>query len=269
MPLMDQGDYVLGTHDHEVWRLGLQHRVWRERMLGCWRRAGFRGGHSLMDVGAGPGYASFDLAEIVGLQGRVHAMERSPRFVAAGQERCRRIVEYHQIDLVEDELPVADQDGAWCRWVLSFVSDPETVVKKVARALKKGGAFALHEYLDYGTWRLLSGGSALSGFVAKTIESWSLTGGCANIGAEVPEMLQRNGFQIKSVEPIVFAMTPQDFAWQWPKEFALSGSSRLVETGLMSDAERARLIEELDNAERSPKSLMVSPTVLEVIAERV
>ncbi len=27
------GDYVLGTHDAEIARLGLQHRVWRESML--------------------------------------------------------------------------------------------------------------------------------------------------------------------------------------------------------------------------------------------
>ena len=28
------GDYVLGTHDAELTRLGLQHRAWRESVLG-------------------------------------------------------------------------------------------------------------------------------------------------------------------------------------------------------------------------------------------
>src|SRR5258708_21651917 len=59
-------DYVLGTHDDEVARLGLQHRVWRARALDAWRRPGFTVGQTLLDIGCGPGLASADLAEIVG-----------------------------------------------------------------------------------------------------------------------------------------------------------------------------------------------------------
>ena len=33
-------DYYLGTHDDELTRLGVQHRVWRPTVLACWRRAG-------------------------------------------------------------------------------------------------------------------------------------------------------------------------------------------------------------------------------------
>jgi hypothetical protein len=49
---MSDGDYVLGTRDEEVERLGLQHRVWRPRMLDGWRRAGFTVGQTILDVGA-------------------------------------------------------------------------------------------------------------------------------------------------------------------------------------------------------------------------
>ena len=64
-------DYVLGTHDDEIRRLGVQHRVWRPRVIDAWRRAGFRPGQMLIDVGCGPGYATLDLAEIVAPGGRV------------------------------------------------------------------------------------------------------------------------------------------------------------------------------------------------------
>src|SRR5262245_48840980 len=63
-------DYVLGTRDDEVARLLLQHRVWRPRALDAWRRAGFTTGDTIIDVGAGPGHASVDLAQIVGPAGR-------------------------------------------------------------------------------------------------------------------------------------------------------------------------------------------------------
>ena len=58
-------DYVLGTHNEELARLGLQHRVWRPVVLDCWHRAGITVGKRVLDVGAGPGYATVDLAEIV------------------------------------------------------------------------------------------------------------------------------------------------------------------------------------------------------------
>src|SRR5678816_202122 len=74
-------DYVLGTHDEELNRLGLQHRVWRPRALDAWRRAGFTIGQTILDVGCGPGYATLDLAEIAGTTGRVVAMDRSARFL--------------------------------------------------------------------------------------------------------------------------------------------------------------------------------------------
>ena len=74
---MTEKDYVLGTNAEEISRLGLQHRVWRPRALDAWRRAGFRAGQVILDIGAGPGYAALDLAEIVGPTGKVIALERS------------------------------------------------------------------------------------------------------------------------------------------------------------------------------------------------
>ena len=35
-----ENDYVLGTHDEEIARLGFQHGVWRSTVLDCWRNAG-------------------------------------------------------------------------------------------------------------------------------------------------------------------------------------------------------------------------------------
>jgi ubiquinone/menaquinone biosynthesis C-methylase UbiE len=76
------GDYVLGVNAAETDRLALQHRVWRERALRLWRRAGLSTGSSALDVGCGPGWAAVDLAEIVGPAGRVVAVDRAPEFLA-------------------------------------------------------------------------------------------------------------------------------------------------------------------------------------------
>src|SRR6202171_5147744 len=97
-------DYVLGTHDEELARLGLQHRVWRPVVLDCWQRAGITIGKRVLDVGAGPGYATVDLAEIVGPTGEIVALERSGKFVSAIKEtaRARSLtnVKVHELDLM-------------------------------------------------------------------------------------------------------------------------------------------------------------------------
>lgn len=97
--MSDGGDYVLGTEADEIERLGLQHRVWRERVLDAWRRAGIGRGQTVIDVGAGPGWASADLAEIVGPEGRVIALERSESFLAALRRRGLSNVEVRAHDV--------------------------------------------------------------------------------------------------------------------------------------------------------------------------
>src|ERR1700681_3423862 len=114
-------DYVLGTHDEELARLGLQHRVWRSVVLDCWQKAGITVGKRVLDLGAGPGYATVDLAEIVGPSGSVVALERSNKFAAAMQNTVRgrglTNVKIHELDLVSDDLPNGPFDFSWCRWV--------------------------------------------------------------------------------------------------------------------------------------------------------
>src|SRR6266480_7800905 len=105
-------DYVLGTHEEELARLGLQHRVWRSVALDCWQRAGITVGKRVLDVGAGPGYATVDLAEIVGPKGEVVALERSRNFIRAIEAACRTRsltnVKIHEIDLMTGDLPTGD-----------------------------------------------------------------------------------------------------------------------------------------------------------------
>src|SRR5205814_7273134 len=48
-------DYILGTNDEEVIRLGSQHRVWRPVVSKLWWKAGITVRKRVLDLGAGPG----------------------------------------------------------------------------------------------------------------------------------------------------------------------------------------------------------------------
>ena len=69
--MSEDRSYVIGTQDAEIERLGVQHRVWRASVLDFWRQGGLTEGMTVIDAGSGPGYATFDLAEIVEI-GRAH-----------------------------------------------------------------------------------------------------------------------------------------------------------------------------------------------------
>ena len=269
---MAERDYVLGTHEAEVERLGLQHRLWRPRMLEAWRYAGLIEGQTALDVGAGPGYATLDLAEIVGPAGRVVALERSRRFLDTLESRAAsrglRQVATREVDVVIDAFGETAADVAWCRWVLCFVSDPRKVIGRIGAALKVGGTAIFHEYIDYRGWRMAPRVPEQELFVERVIASWREEGGEPDVGAELGGYLADAGFEILRTRLHADAVAPADPLWQWPRRYVEVGAARLVELGHMTATESTALIAAFARIEQLPHARMLLPPVIEVIARR-
>lgn len=265
-------DYILGTHDEELARLGLQHRIWRPIALACWQKAGITIGSRVLDVGAGPGYAAVDLAEIVGPTGEVVALERSNKFVRALNERGRSRgldnLRVHELDLMTDKLPEGAYDFSWCRWVASFVDDPALLVQKLGRAMRPGGVAIFHEYAHYLTWRFVPRLVTQERFAQEVKASWADSGGKADIGLDLPAYLAQNGFVIHSAEPRIYCVGPSDFMWQWPASFIGIGLARLQELGRIDASFAAQVEKDVAAAGNDPKALVVTPLVLEIVAEK-
>jgi SAM-dependent methyltransferase len=265
-------DYVLGTHDDEISRLALQHRVWRPRALDAWRRAGFTAGQTLLDIGCGPGYASVDLAETVGPAGRIVAIDRSRRFLDALEATCLQRgldnIVTHELDLDEASLPTLGADGAWCRWVFAFVKRPRDLLARIGGALKPGGVLVFHEYFDYSTWRLAPRLPEMEEFVSVVKESWRASGGEPDIGLDLPRWLEELGCEIKTLRPIIDIVPASNFVWQWPKAFLHVGLRRLVDLGHLSSDRALAISQAFAASEAAPHTLMITPAVLEVIAVR-
>ncbi len=265
-------DYVLGTHDAELARLGLQHDVWRPRAAAAWRRAGFTVGQTLLDLGCGPGHATLDLAGIVGPTGRVLAVDRSRRFLdaleVAARARGLGWIETRELDLDRDALPDARLDGAWARWVFSFGREPQARLGRVAGALRPGGVLVLHEYVDYRAWRLSPRSRPFEEFVGEVMTSWRASGGEPDVALDLPRWLESLGFDVRAARPITELARAGDFVWQWPKAFFEIGLQRLVDLGAV-DPERADAMRRaFDEAERTSGAFMLTPTVLEIVARR-
>jgi SAM-dependent methyltransferase len=271
-PLRNDRDYFLGTHDEELKRLGLQHRVWRPTVLDCWRRAGIRSGSRVLDVGAGPGYAAADLAEIVGPSGTVVAVERSARFVEAGRAMLARHgftnFSYHELDLMADPLPAGDFDAGWCRWVACFVSSPPLLLDKIADAIRPGGVALFHEYIQYDSFRISTAGPRMEEFVRQVEQGWRATGGEPNIAPAVVALLQERGFTIREAVPRVFCVRPGEEMWQWPATFVKIHLKRQLELGAIGQDWADAVQREYAAAEANPATLLITPMVLEIVAEK-
>jgi len=266
------GDYILGTGEQELIRLRLQHRIWLPYVRRCWRDAGIGEGNRVLDVGAGPGDAAVDLAELVGSTGAVTAVERSRNFVQALKQNIstRSIpnIEVYEIDLMTDELPGSSYDFSWCRWVAMFVPDPALLVRKLARVLRRGGVAIFHEYAQYTTWRLCPRSARQEEFTRLVTESWRATGAEPDIALALPSLLMANGFEVRKVTPRVFCVGPTDPIWEWLATFIDSGLMRLRELGLVGDHFARELKHELAERKRQSGSLMISPLLLEILAEK-
>ena len=270
--MTQERDYVLGTHEEELERLGLQHRVWRPHVLECWARAGITVGKRVLDVGAGPGYATLDLAEIVGPGGNVTAVERSHNFVGALEKsiKARGLtnVNVHELDLMLDELPAKNFDFSWCRWVAAFTNDPAILIRKLRGALPAGGIAIFHEYGHYDTWRVYPSFPSHEQFRHHVVETWRESGGEPDAAPIVLSLLKENGFALRSVRPLIFAIPPTHYMWRWAATFVDVYVPRLQEMGRIDEKLASDIRQELAQAEQDPDRIMVTPLVLEIIAER-
>ena len=263
-------EYVLGTADAEIRRLGMQHAVWRSDATHAWRFAGFRPGSTIIDAGCGPGFATLDLAELVGPTGRVHAIDQSARFTAYldVQAAARGIdnIVTTTADLDDFEFDGFSADGAWIRWVLAFVQEPRQLLSRLAKALRRGGRVVIHEYFAYETWKVLPRDEEFERLVSIVMQSWRARGGEPNVGLEIVPWLEGLGFRILVTRTIAHLSRSDDPRWHWPKTFALSGLPRLVELGALTSDEATQLDARLRTL-FAANVWMFTPAVIEVIAE--
>jgi SAM-dependent methyltransferase len=273
MPSSSSTDYVLTTTDAELARLGVQHRLWSESAFAVWERAGFGLGKTIIDVGCGPGYAAIDLAQLVGADGRIVAIDSSERFIAHLQRAAAalglRQIEAKVGDVRSLELDGANADGAYARWVLCFVDRPDDVVAGVAGAIRRGGKFVVQDYYHYEAVRLGPPAAILDTVIAAVKEAWRGRGGDPDMGLRLPSMMVKNRLAIREIRPLVRIAHGDSPLWNWPKTFFRNFLPVLEGQGLLTAAHTREFLALLEEYSRREDAFFASPPMLEIIAEKV
>lgn len=118
----------------------LRDDVYRRPLLTALVRLGIGPGWICADVGAGGGDVSVALAEMVGREGRVYAIDSDPRTrdeVAAAAAAHSQVLAITQAG--EDLRLPEPVDLAFCRFLLLHVVDPLLVLSRMAGAVRPGG----------------------------------------------------------------------------------------------------------------------------------
>lgn len=271
--------YVLGTAEAERARLGRQHAIWRADTGAAWDRAGFRAGQRLLDLGCGPGFAALDLAERVGAQGAVLAIDNAPAYLEhLGQQAQARGLSQLTTRLLDlgshaSASPVAaaigpgQWDGAWCRWLAMFLPDPGALVAFTAQALRPGGRLVLHEYVQWDTFALHPRGEGLERFVRRCISHWQAHGGDPHVARRLPQLLEARGLRLLSARSLMACEPTDGPKAQWLQDFLQSYPAQLSAAGVWSTADQLALEADLAHARRHP-SLWVTPGLVEQIWEQ-
>jgi len=124
-----------------VIELGLRNDVYRRPLATALDRLGLRQGWRCVDVGAGGGDVSVALAEMVGRDGRVYAVDSDPaaRDAAAAAAAAAGAAQVLALTQAAEDLTLPEAlDLAFCRFLLMHVAEPITVLRRMAGVVRDG-----------------------------------------------------------------------------------------------------------------------------------
>lgn len=263
--------YILGTEWEELHRLGLQHQVWASEARTGWSLGGFTQGQTIIDLGCGPGYCTRELAYIAGIHGKVIGIDLSKEYC----DFLLKIKEMHQlnIDVVNarfEDMDIADGsvDVVYCRWALAWVSDVDSVLKKLYKACKPGAKLVFHEYYDWSIFQCEPHMPALMHGVKTILNQFKDSDGEIDIGRQLPGKLLEAGFAITGTRPMAKLAMPDNLAWHWPRSFLQIYLPKLIELQLITSEQVDQALHEFKLLESIPGASILCPQLIEVIGHK-
>lgn len=176
-------------------------RAARERFLGLLAAGP---GDQVLDVGAGTGDITVDIARRVAPDGAVTALDPSAGLLGRARARARRQGLADQVDTVVGDAralpwPKDRFDRALCHWVLLHVHSPERVVGELRRVVRPGGWIVCVE-VDWETLVIHPGDRVVTRQVVQANVERQLDGW---MGRRLVSMLRDCGLVNVEVTPIV------------------------------------------------------------------
>ena len=232
--------------------------------------AGFSEGQTILDLGCGPGSCSLELADIVGSQGKVIALDRSEVFIAylnsLAIESNLPIKSIHS-DFDEMLLEEGSLDGMYCRWALAWIPNPKDIIAKIVKAMSPGGKMVFHEYINWSAHQVYPKSKNLTYGIAAALKSFKESDSEIDVGAFIPEYLSAHGAKLISTRLMSKLASPNTDVWNWPVTFYKNYFPKLIEMGLLDSSVAKKAFNEIEELEHKSFARIVCPLMIEIVAE--
>jgi SAM-dependent methyltransferase len=261
--------YLLGDSPAETERLQRQARLWDPVSEAMFDRVGVKRGWRVLEIGPGHGSLHRSLRKRVG--GPIDAVEQSSKFADNVSMIAKQdgfgAGQVWQSRLMDAALPTAHYDFIFARWVFLFLPQPQKHLRKLVAALRPGGVLGIEDY-HRETLDMVPRPLDWANFSAADHAFFALQGGDVSIGGKLPAMFTACGLTVASVHPTLQVGAPGSDVWQWLSDYFLGVLDRYAELRPFDDVQAKRLRRQwLQNAKK-PGSLLIAPTVLDVIGRK-
>lgn len=128
--------------------LGLRNDVYRRPLITALERLELGLGWKCADVGAGSGDVAVALAELVGENGRIYAIDSNPLARDVVAKAAAKIGRSQVIAITQagEDLRLPELiDLAYCRFLLLHVADPQKVIEAMSKSVKNDGYVVIQE----------------------------------------------------------------------------------------------------------------------------
>jgi ubiquinone/menaquinone biosynthesis C-methylase UbiE len=108
---------------------------------------GLATGMKALDAGCGPGIITSVMAEVVGRQGSVLAVDAHPQRLEEARAHCAQLPQcsFRQADVRKLDLPEGTFDYVWSQFVLEYLKEPEAALAELIRVTRPGGRVVISE----------------------------------------------------------------------------------------------------------------------------
>ncbi len=172
-------------------------------------------GQNILDAGCGSGFLTYELANLVGNNGTVMAIDKSEEMIDATMERCTGLGQVTSRIANVKELPFDDNhfDAVTCTQVLLYVGDVAKAIGELSRVTRNGGRVAILET----DWRSAIMHSHHPELTDTIFTAWDKTVPSPNLPGRLSRLMHEAGINVTHKEAIPLLNTDFD-----PGNFSVS-----------------------------------------------
>lgn len=209
--------YALGSTEAEHERLIRQAAHLAPCTERLFREAGIGSGQRVLDLGSGPGDVAMLVARLVGPLGKVVGVERDSRSIARARTRVAE-AELHYVSFMECDVSqfqtASPFDAAVGRFILEFVSDPVSILRRLSQVVRPGGVLVFQE-VSYAPLVVLSAHLPLwSKALSLVQETLQRSGANTEVGIALHRIFQEAGLPAPTMRMEMMLGIDSDFT-QW------------------------------------------------------